>query len=137
MAKNVSDEEIMKLPYVERLPEPGRLVELRSFYDHEESDWFLYVEVREGELGRMAGGEVASGSYFSIRPQDAERDFPAPVSSVVAKHLSFPGVSTITTRLESDLHQMAAVLGKYHLIMNTTDLDEAERRALLETELWS
>ena len=133
--RTLPEAEIRKLPYLDRLPDDGRIVELRSFYDHDKGDWYLFHIVREGELGRIAGGQVVSGSYFSSYPVDSAKDFPFQVSSIVAKHLSFPGVSNITNRLESDLHQMAAVLGKYHWILKTDDLNDAQRRALLETEL--
>jgi hypothetical protein len=133
--KTLPKEEVAKLPYVEIPPNDGRILELRSYYDHEAADWILYLEVRKGELGRIAGGEVVTGSYFAARAADPDRDFPFRVSSVIAKHLSFPGTSTITSRLESDLHQMAAILGKYNFIVGTKDLSEFEKRALLETEI--
>ena len=128
-------DELSKLPYVELLPSDARAVELRSYYDHDEDDWFLYLEVQERELGRIAGGEVVSGSYFSAKPADPDRDFSFPIASIIAKHLSFPGTTTFTTRLESDLHQMAAVLGKFHLIVGTKDVSDDAKKALLETEL--
>lgn len=131
----VPREELEKLPYYDGQKPHGRVGPLRSYYDADEDDWYWYASAREGELDRLDGGEIISGSYFAKEPADPSRDVPFPLSTFVARYVSWRGVAVVTAKMESSLLQMASLIGKLDLIAETESLTDTEKRALLESEI--
>jgi hypothetical protein len=135
VSESVSRDELKKLPYLRHLPADGRIVSLQSFYDQRDSDWHLWLPVRKGELGRIAGGEVVTGSYYSAGPVEPQRDFEFPLGTLLTMQLSFPRVVPEFAKLENDVHRLAAVLQKYHLISSTRGSDDHSAHLLVLSEL--
>ncbi|MBI1983016.1 MAG: hypothetical protein HYS61_02325 [Acidobacteria bacterium] len=115
MTDSVPKDQLKKLPYLQHIPDDGRIVSLQSYYDHETSDWHLWLPVRPGELGRIAGGEVVTGSYYAVAPADPSRDVELPLGTLLTMRLSFAPALLQFGKLENDVHRCAAVLEKYHL----------------------
>lgn len=131
----VTREELEKLPYYDGQNPHGRVVPLRSYYDADEDDWYWYVSVREGELGRMGGGETTSGAYFAKEPADPSRDVSFPLSTFAARYVSWREVAVVTAKMESSFLQMASLFGKLDLIAEAHSLTDTEKQALLESEI--
>ena len=131
----ISLEELNKLPYVKNQPTSGQVVILRSFYDHQNDDWILFMEAEPGRLGRIKGGEVVSGSYFSERPATPEKDLIFPLGTFITQYLSFPNVAGPLSALESDFHNFSAILEKYQLITQQPREKRGGISQLLSVEL--
>ena len=110
-------EEIARLPYIDNLPSDGRRPVLQvPYWDAVDREWHLYFIAPDGHIGRLAGGESAYGAYFARSPADPSRDIELTISTLITQHLSFPRVLNKLHQFESDVHNCAAVLEKYHLI---------------------
>ncbi len=81
------------------VPEDGRAIPLLTYFDHVARDWCLYVFIRPGELGRMAGGEVFSGSYVAHERADPASDLELPLGTLLVQHLSFTQIITALQKL--------------------------------------
>lgn len=127
-------DEFDKVPYVQLKPTDGRVVFLRSFYDHNQEEWVLYVPFRPGELVRLAGGEPIVGTYFSDAVVDDSRDYEFPLGTFVTQHLSYPDVASSLGFIESDLHNFGAILEKYLLVANQPEADRQGATQLLAAE---
>ena len=112
----LANTELKKLPYVRRLPSDGRAVPIYAYYDDAENDWHSYFATREGELRRLAGGELVTGTYLSNSPAEPDRDFEIPLGTFVIRHLSFPKVVPAVSEFANDVSHLSAVLEKYHMI---------------------
>jgi len=108
--------ELHRLPFVSHVPTDGRRVVLQSYFSPRDHDWYLYLEVQPGLVGRLAGGEPVYGGYLSTQPANSQTDLELPFSTLVVQHLSFPKVQGRLQALENDVHQCAAILAKYRLI---------------------
>jgi len=108
--------ELHRLPFVSHVPTDGRRVVLQSYFSPSDRDWYLYLEVKPGFLGRLGGGEPVYGGYLSTEPANPQTDLELPFSTLVVQHLSFPKVQGRLQALENDVHQCAAILAKYRLI---------------------
>ncbi len=135
MSQSISRDELKKLPYLQRLPDGGRIVSLQSYYEHETQDWHLWLPVRPGELGRIAGGEVVTGSYYATAPADASLDFEFALGTLLTMHLSFEPTVRQLSKLESDVHRCAAVLEKYHLFSEMRGKKDNHPNLLVVSEL--
>lgn len=135
MSQSLPRDELKKLPYLQRLPDGGRIVSLQSYYAHETHDWHLWLPVRPGELGRIAGGEVVTGSYYAEAPADASRDLEFPLGTLLTMHLSFVPALRQLSKLESDVHRCAAVLEKYHLFSGMRGNKDDDPSLLVVSEL--
>jgi hypothetical protein len=135
MPETIPREELSKLPFVRHIPTDGRIVSLQSYYDHATGSWHLYVPVRQGELGRIAGGKPVSGSYFSTGAADPTCDLELPLGTLITQHLSFPDVIREFNKLESDIHRCAAILEKYHLLSSRRYDTRSESSLLVISEL--
>lgn len=131
----IEREELTKLPYYEGQDLYGRIVQLRSYYSSEDDEWYMYLPVAEGELGRMGGGEVVHGAYFAEEPASPEKDVAFPLGSFVARFTSWQDVAVVSSKMESDLDQLASLFGKLELIANSQSLTDTERSSLLESEI--
>lgn len=131
----VPTDELNQLPYYDAQPLAGRVVQLRSFYDHDDDEWHLYHPVSEGELGRIAGGEVVRGTYFAERPFDPAADVGFPLGTFVARFASWQDVAIVTGKMETDILQLASLFGKLDLILKSDSLGDTKKSALLESEL--
>jgi hypothetical protein len=105
--------EIRRLPFVDNAPRDGRNIVLESYFDSDAREWHLYLEVEEGQLGRIAGGEPVYGGYLSKIPADPSRDIELPFATLITQHLSFPKVHGRLKAVENDFHQCAAIMEKY------------------------
>jgi hypothetical protein len=126
--------ELLKLPYLQTVPRDGRIVPLVTFWEQETADWYLYVVVNPGELGRMAGGEVISGSYVSSRVADPVQDIELSLGTLVFQHLSFVEVLAQFDKLQNDVHRCAAILEKYHLIWEARQRGTKSAALLIQSE---
>jgi hypothetical protein len=131
----LSAEELRKLPYVKNLPAPGRAISLRSFWDDRARDWILFLQVAPGELGRIAGGETALGSYFGYVPYDATADLELPIATLVSQYLSFPDVNEVCNSFENDANHLAAVMEKYRIMSHLRSTPGIAASSLIGTEL--
>lgn len=123
------------LPFVDHVPTDGRVVPLHSYFDPSASDWHLYLEVEPGTLGRIAGGEPVYGCYLARSVADAGRDVEFPLGTLISQHLSFGTVLRQLWELESDIHQCAATLEKYHLISSQRSQAHSLAGLLVTSEL--
>lgn len=135
MLETIPRSELSKLPFVRNAPDDGRVVALQSCFDHSSREWYLYVPVRPGELGRMAGGEPVSGSYYSTTAVDTTRDLEFPLGTLVTQHLSFPKVLRSYNKLENDVHRCSAILEKYDLLSTRRTQGDVGPQLLVESEL--
>ena len=135
MSNSVPKDQLEKLPFVQHIPDDGRIVSLQSYYDHETTDWHLWLPVRPGELGRIAGGEVVTGSYYAVAPADPSRDFELPLGTLLTMRVSFAPVLRQFGKLESDVHRCAAVLEKYHLFSAMRGENSTDASLLVVSEL--
>jgi hypothetical protein len=127
--------ELDRLPYVDAAPEDGRKVLLqKSYFDDKTGEWHLYFIPRDGQIGRLAGGEAVYGSYLARSPADPARDVELTISTLITQHLSFPGLLDRVQRFENDAQNCAAVLEKYHLI-SALHARGDYTRVLITTEL--
>jgi hypothetical protein len=131
----LSRDQVLRLPYVEFVPDDGRVVNLSSFYDHIACDWHLYLPVAPGQLGRIAGGETVEGHYYAVTPQDPSRDLELPLGTLITQHLSFPGPLQELAKLENDVCHCAAILEKYHLLWTSKSTLKGSATSLVESEL--
>ncbi len=127
--------ELLKLPYLRNVPRDGRIVPLITWYEPTAADWHLYMPVKPGELGRMAGGEPISGSYISSGAADTTGDFEFALGTLVVQHLSFIEVLSELSKLENDVHRCAAILEKYHLLWTTRMGGTRSASLLIQSEL--
>jgi len=128
--------EFSKLPYLTLVPEDGRFVRLSGFFDDISNDWVLIVEVRPGELGRIAGGAPVRAHYYGRRPRDAGSDIEVLLSTLVVQHLSWPKLLRQIEKIESDIHLFCDVLEKFELISEHAHRDLfATYLAMSELEL--
>lgn len=107
-------EQFEQIPFIEEVPKDGRTVFLLPYYDVEEDDWYLYLPVRPGELGRIGGGESVTGAYFSTS-EAAASDVFFPLGTLVTQYISFPGVVGAWQELLHPVFQLCCVLEKYEL----------------------
>jgi hypothetical protein len=112
----ISRDELKKLPYITDLPVDGRLVMVYTYWDDQNDEWILFLEVRPGELGRLAGGEPIVGSYFARRPQDPAKDIELPFATFLSQHLTFPSVVPHISPLTDDIAQFAVILETFAII---------------------
>jgi hypothetical protein len=129
----LSPTELAKLPYVQRVPKDGRVVPLLTFFDG--ADWYLWIPVKDDELGRMAGGEVISGSYCAASTADPTRDFEFPLGTLINMRASFGPAMSEFAKLESDIHRCAAVLEKYHMFFREPGGHRNDMSLLVVSEL--
>jgi hypothetical protein len=108
--------EIHKLPYLRRVPDHGRTIPLKPFWEPESGEWHVYFPVSSSELGRLAGGEPVVGSYLSSQAADPQQDREWPLGSFVIQHLSFPEVLPWLDRFEHRYYQLAVAMDKYDLV---------------------
>src|SRR5438094_453823 len=127
--------ELLKLPYLRTIPRDGRIVPLITFYEPAAADWHLYLVVRSGELGRMAGSEPISGSYVASGVADAAIDFEFALGTLVVQYLSFVEVLGQLDKLQNDVHRCAAILEKYHLLWTTRVGGKRSASLLIQSEL--
>jgi hypothetical protein len=106
-----------------------------TFYEPAAGDWHLYLRVRPGELGRIAGGEPVSGSYFAANAVDPERDFEFALGTLVAQRMSFLDILEQLNKLESGVHRCSAVLEKYHILWTTERGQARSASLLIQSEL--
>lgn len=127
--------EIAKVPYISHIPNDGRTIFLLPYFDHGDRDWHLYMEVKPGELGRVAGGESVVGTYFSSKPVDPKRDIYFPLATLIVQHLSFPILAGSLHALELDFHNFAAILEKFLVISLQPKPKRNGASLLVSTEL--
>lgn len=127
--------EIERLPFVHAAPRDGRRVVLQSYFDADVSDWFLFLEVKPGLLGRIAGGEPVYGGYLSREVADPVRDVEFPLATLLTQHLSFPKIIGRLSGIENDFHQCAAIMEKYHLIWSQLPQSSVRSGLLIASEL--
>jgi len=128
-------EQLKKLPYLGSIPRDGRTVPLLTFYEPAAADWHLYLRVRPGELGRIAGGEPVSGSYFAANAVDLERDFEFALGTLIAQRMSFLDILEQLNKLESGVHRCSAVLEKYRILWTTKPGQARSASLLIQSEL--
>ncbi len=127
--------EFDQVPWVRNVPDPPRVVPLNSFYDDFSQEWFLFVPVEEGRLGRMAGGEVAQGPYYARRPVSPDRDTEVPLGTLLTQHLSFPEALDSFGKIVNGLENFAAVLEKYKILWAHSSDHHDHSTTLVQTEL--
>jgi hypothetical protein len=89
---------------------------IQTFWDDQRDDWILFLEVRPGELGRLAGGEPIVGSYLARRPQDPGKDLELPFATFIFQHLTFPSVALHLGKITDDIARFAVILQNFALI---------------------
>lgn len=127
---NIAREEIAKLPFVRHTPSDGRIVQLQSWYDAAADDWHLYIP-HEERLIRMQGGEAVLGTYYAKEPANPATDIEFRLGRLILQHLSFPEIVKPLHDIQSDIHNCAAVLEKYHVFWHTRNELAARSAALL------
>lgn len=105
-------EQFEQIPFIQDVPTDGRVVFLLPYYDHAEGDWYLYLPVEAGELGRIGGGEPVTGAYYSTA-RVAQSDVAFPLGTLVTQYTSFPGVVGAWQQLTHPLFQLCAALEKF------------------------
>lgn len=133
--ESLSVAELSKLPYLRTVPRDGRTVPLITFYAPVAADWHLYLMVKPGELGRLAGGEPISGSYLSSAAADPGGDVEFALGTLIVRHLSFVEVLDQLHKLENDIHRSAAVVEKYHLLWAARAHGTRSAALLIQSEL--
>lgn len=133
--EEIPTNELHRLPFVDNPPTDGRRVLLESYFDSTARDWFLYLEVEPGKLGRLAGGEPVYGGYFARDAADPTRDIELPFVTLITQHLSFPKVHGRLQAVENDFHQCAAVLETYQLLSQHRPTSGLHTSLLIASEL--
>jgi hypothetical protein len=124
-----------RLPYVKNVPQDGRAIYVIPYYDIESSEWFIYAEVEKLKYIRLTGASPISGIYLSGAPQDPKMDIECPMGTFVTQQFSFPSVVGAFSQITSDLHNLACVLEKFHLISLRPIQQRRAAGFLLESEV--
>ena len=111
----IDPEKYLDLPYIDALHSDGRLVVMRSYYDHESGEWVMHHPHDDGLIRLKIVGMVR-GTYYSHASADPDRDLILPLSTVTAMNLSFPGVQGPVSAIESDLHHFCSLLETYRIL---------------------
>jgi len=130
---NITDDELKKIPYLGNMPNDGRLVLIRFFYDHKQNEWFAFHKKPNDEILIIKPSDLVIGSYISERPASIN-DFEFPLGTFICKYLSFPDLINPLVSLENDFRNFSSILEKY-IIMSTTDSESHKTAQLIETEL--
>lgn len=109
-----SKKEFKKLPYVTQPPDDGRKVFLHPYYDDQEGDWKLFLPV-EGKFQRIKDGEPVVSCYF-VRAQVESGDIFLPLGTLIAKHMSYPGVTGAWFNIVDKISQFASLLEQYNIL---------------------
>lgn len=123
------------LPYYRNIPKDGRIAFLNPLYDDVNDDWVLLVQTSPDKFQRLKDGEPIQACYMGFHAANPIKDFEFPLGTFVIQHLSFPGVLGALFALETDLHNICAVLEKYLLIANREKVQREGMNLLLRTEL--
>ena len=106
--------EFKKLPYVTQPPDDGRIVFLHPYYDDQKGDWKLFLPVA-GKLQRIKGGEPVVACYFASAPVETEDIF-LPLGTLIAKHMSYQGVTGAWFNIVDKISQFACLLEQYNIL---------------------
>ena len=131
----LAEEQLRKLPYLRNVPKDGRTVPLLTFFRRTAQDWHLYLPVKPGELGRLAGGEPISGSYLASAPADPGIDFELKLGTLIVQHMSFSDLLEQFGKLENDVHRCSAVLETYDVLWAVRASKERSASLLIQSQL--
>ena len=130
----LSPEEMATIPFITNPPQDGRALILLPFYDDRLDDWFTYVVLPTGKLGRLAGGKLHSGIYLSRQPEQPERDVDFFLGTFIVQHVSFDAVARSFLPLKNNLHYFSAALEKLGMF-SSKGVEPSSASLLVESEL--
>lgn len=125
--------QLSQIPYISHVPADGRVLLLQPWYDVCEGEWHLYAQIAEGDFIRMQVAGYSAGLYYAAGPADS-MDLELRLATLVAQHLSFPGVAPALYSLVDDLNLMCASLEKLRIFWTLRKSNGAST-FLVEAEL--
>jgi len=125
--------QLSQIPYISYVPADGRVLLFQPWYDVREGEWHLYAQIAEGDFIRMQVAGYSAGLYYAAGPADS-MDLELRLATLVAQHLSFPGVAPALYSLVDDLNLMCASLEKLRIFWTLRKSNGAST-FLVESEL--
>lgn len=107
---------LAKIPYVNLIPEDGRIISLLSFFDEKEKIFKLPIPKDNDIILMKATPE--QGPYYARVPVDEEKDVYLKLIDYVNNVFSFPSTIHTLLGIERDILNCSAVVEKYFIFLD-------------------
>lgn len=132
---SVGRDQISKLPYLTYAPADGRVVPVRTYYDHVHKRWLMWV-VRDGKLQELPVSDLCHGVYIADEPVSPDRDHHLPFAETVMKHFCTPEIADRMNQASQDLINCLGYVEKYFILLHYVKAyGYTNGTALLQVEL--
>jgi len=107
---------IAKVPYVNLIPEDGRIISLQSYFDPDERI-FKQPFPQDDEIIFLKG-KPEQGPYYAKSAVDEERDVHLKLVDFITRYCSFPSTVETLLGIERDILNSSAVVEKYFIFLD-------------------
>jgi len=113
----INAEELKKLPYLIRIPEPPWQVPVLPYYDPTGRRFRLWSVVN-GQLVEHKGCELVQGEYLAEAAAFPDEDYPLPLLTLVCRHFPCWGVKSACDKAVQDLINGLGFIEMYFVFLH-------------------
>lgn len=107
-----------RIPYINYVPNDGRVVILSGYYDCEMQQFYTYMLIPDGTIVAIPALDMLEGTYIARAPANERLDCRLPLLETTINYFSFGDMLSVLRDAEQDLINGLASLHKYFVLLH-------------------
>lgn len=134
---NILKKEFEKVPYINYVPNDGRIIYLQAAYIEEKAKFNMFFPIGEGKITEIEG-EPEQACYWSKSVVNPQKDFYFKLFHILANHFSYEEIFRTFSSMLHDIQNLGAVLHKQEILFeyyNSKKVDSTAIATIYKTEV--